>query len=160
MVDVRSNLAESIQNMPNVVTWNGTMIFGAGGNFQNYAKTGWSLPESNITWIDGHEATLEFSMPAPDVDQTLALTVLKVKINAVRHMHAYLNGCFLGLVDGKEGMAEFTLHVNHEYFRPNGSRNTLAFVCPDAVRPSDAGAGPDRRTLSFAFTLLSLYPAE
>jgi hypothetical protein len=146
--------------MPNVLTWNGTMIFGAGGNFQNFAKTGWSAPERNITWIDGHQATLEFSMAAPAVDQILALTVLKVKINAVQHMHTYLNGCFLGLVAGIEGMEEFILHVNHEYFRPEGSRNTLTFVCPDAVSPSDVGAGPDRRTLSFAFTLLSLYPAE
>ena len=99
-------------------------------------------------------------MPAPDVDQTLALTVLIAKINVVQHMHTYLNGCFLGLADGTGGMQEFTFHVNHEYFRPDGSRNTLTFVCPNAASPANVGIGPDRRTLSFAFTLLSLYPAE
>jgi hypothetical protein len=85
--------------------------------------------------------------------------VLSAKISVVQQMHTYLNGCFLGLVDGTGGMQEFAFHVSHEYFRPEGSRNTLTFVCPNAARPSDIGVGPDRRTLSFAFTLLSLYPA-
>jgi hypothetical protein len=146
--------------MSNVASWNGTMVFGIGGNFQNWATTGWSAPEAGITWIDGYQATLEFAMPAPQADQTLELAVLPVDVHIVQHMYTYLNGLFLGFVVGKRGLQEFTVTINQEFFRPDGLRNTLTFVCPKAVRPRDLGAGLDRRILSFAFSLLSLYPAK
>jgi hypothetical protein len=146
--------------MSNVASWNGTMVFGIGGNFQNWATTGWSAPEVGITWIDGYQAALEFTMPAPEADQTLELAVLPVDVPIVQHMYTYLNGFFLGLVVGKKGLQEFTVTINQEFFRPDGLRNTLAFVCPKAVRPRDLGAGLDRRILSFAFSLLSLYPTK
>ncbi len=146
--------------MSSVASWNGTMVFGVGGNFQNWATTGWSAPEVGITWIDGYQATLEFAMPAPEADQTLELAVLPVDVHIVQHMYTYLNGLFLGFVVGKKGLQEFSVTVSQEFFRPDGSRNTLTFVCPKAVKPRDLGAGLDRRTLSFAFSLLSLYPAK
>ncbi len=135
------------------------MVFGSGGNFQTWARNGWSTPEVGITWIDGYEASLGFDMPAPEADQTLELTVMQVETDIMQHMYTYLNGIFLGFVVGKKGLLEFAIPVSRDYFKPDGLRNTLTFVCPKAVRPSDVGAGVDRRTLSFAFSLLSLYPA-
>ena len=57
---------------------------------------------------------------------------------------------------GKNDLEEFFVPVNQEYFNSDGTRNTLSFVCPNAVKPSEVGAGPDQRTLSFAFITLSL----
>jgi hypothetical protein len=153
-------LSQKIQSMPNVVAWKGMMAFGNGGNYVDFAKSGWSTPERNITWIDGYQATLEFSMPAPDTDQMLAVTAMPVQTNVVQQMYIYLNGRLVGLATGATRMQEFLFPINQEHFSPDGSRNTLAFVCPNAVQPAAVGAGPDQRTSSFAFSLLSLYPAD
>ena len=54
--------------MAKVAAWNGAMTFGTGGNFRNWARTGWSRPEADITWMEGAQATLEFGMPMPETD--------------------------------------------------------------------------------------------
>ena len=142
--------------MAKVAAWNGAMTFGTGGNFRNWARTGWSRPEADITWMEGAQAILEFSMPMPETDPVLALKVLPVKTNIQQQMFVYMNGRFVAFVLGKNDLEEFFVPVNQEYFNPDGSRNTLTFVCPNAVKPSEVGAGPDQRTLSFAFITLSL----
>jgi hypothetical protein len=68
----------------------------------------------------------------------------------------YMNGRFVGFLLGKNDLEEFFVPVNQEYFNSDGSRNTLSFVCPNAVKPAEVGAGPDQRALSFAFITLSL----
>ena len=95
-------------------------------------------------------------MPMPETDPVLALKVLPVKTNIVQHMFVYMNGRFVGFLVGKNDLEEFFVPVNQEYFNSDGTRNTLNFVCPNAVKPSEVGAGPDQRTLSFAFITLSL----
>ena len=142
--------------MSKVAAWNGAMTFGTGGNFRNWARTGWSRPEADITWMEGPQATLEFSMPMPETDPVLALKVLPVKTNVVQQMFVYVNGRFVGFLLGKNDLEEYFVPVNREYFSSDGSRNALTFVCPYAVKPSDVGTGPDQRTLSFAFVTLSL----
>jgi hypothetical protein len=79
-----------------------------------------------------------------------------VKTNVQQQMFVYMNGRFVAFVLGKNDLEEFFVPVNQEYFNPDGSRNTLTFVCPNAVKLAEVGAGPDQRTLSFAFITLSL----
>jgi hypothetical protein len=145
--------------MAKIAAWNGAMTFGTGGNFRNWARTGWSRPEADITWMEGTQATLEFAMPAPETDPVLSVKVLPVKTNVVQQMQIYLNGRFVALLIGKNDLEELFVPINKEYFNPDGSRNTLMFVCPNAVKPADVGAGPDQRVLSFAFIQLSLREA-
>jgi hypothetical protein len=136
------------------------MIFGRGGNYLSWARSGWSRPETDITWIDGYQAILEFAMPAPEVDQILGVVAMPLRSGGTHRMFIHFNGRFVGLIARQRGLEESLFLVNREYFSPDGSRNTLAFACPDAVKPADIALGPDQRTLSFAFNMLSLYAAE
>jgi hypothetical protein len=136
------------------------MTFGRGGNYLTWARSGWSTPGSDITWIDGYQATLEFAMPAPEVDQLLGIVAIPLQSSVTQRMLVYFNGFFVGLIVRQIGMEESLFPIAREYWNPGRSRNTLVFVCPNAIKPADVGEGPDQRTLSFALSLLSLYSAE
>ena len=45
--------------------WGSTLEFGADGSAVPYQKTGWSSPETGITWTDGRKAVLEFGASQP-----------------------------------------------------------------------------------------------
>jgi hypothetical protein len=139
--------------------WEGVARFGVSGNFAKWARSGWSRPEPNHTWIDGYEAALEFGMAAPGADQVLAAKLLSVTSPMQQHLYAYLNGYLIGmLVARSDGLCECSFPVNHDFFEA-ANRNVLTFVCPHAVVPADEGLGADQRRLSFAFVELSLLPA-
>src|SRR4051794_37342858 len=107
--------------------WNGVMTFGASGNFRAWARSGWARPEGNITWMEGHEATIEFTMPKPDADQVLKAKLLSVKSRAPQQMYVYLNGYCAGIFTASsDGLNECVVQADRDFFSDaDDSRNML-----------------------------------
>ena len=140
--------------------WDGVVKFGVSGNFANWARSGWSGPEPNHTWMDGYQAELVFGTAPPNTDQVLAAKLLSVTSPMQQHLYVYLNGYFIGMfVARSDGSCECSSPVSRDFFGTR-NRNVLSFVCPPAIVPADEGLGADRRRLSFAFVELSLLSAS
>ena len=140
--------------------WEGVVRFGVSGNFSHWARSGWSRPEPNHTWMDGYQAELEFGMAPPNSDQVLAAKLLSVTSPMQQHLYVYLNGYLIGMfVARSDGSCECSSPVSRDFFEKS-NRNVLTFVCPHAIIPADEGLGADQRRLSFAFVELSLLAAS
>src|SRR5690348_13514999 len=117
--------------------WEGVVRFGLSGNFANWARSGWSRPEPNHTWMDGYQAGLEFGMARPSTDQVLAAKLLSVTSPMQQHLYTYLNGYWIGMFAARsDGLCECSFPVNCDFFEAS-NRNVLTFVCPHAIVPAD-----------------------
>jgi hypothetical protein len=139
--------------------WTGTVTFGSGGNYRNWAGVGWSIPEHDWTWMDGYQATLRFRSLPPDFDRQLTVRVMPVHSQFRQFMNIYLNGRFVGVLSGTpERIEEWTFPVPKRFFEM-AHGNDVVFSCPNAIIPAAEGRGIDQRRLSFAFLALMLHEA-
>jgi hypothetical protein len=133
--------------------------FGSSGNAKDYSPTGWSAAENDFTWIIGKEGA-SLIIPVPSLkgeDLTLSAKLFphiipgKLKKQTVEIL---INGQKAGKWEfTKPGNAEKTLLIPNALVTDR--KLALAFVTPDAAKPSDFG-GIDKRILSVAFYNLKI----
>jgi hypothetical protein len=102
---------------------------------------GWSVPEQNFRWTDGHEAEIVFYLPEKKIMLCRGIRLLFNTLGEQR-VAMFLNDSLIfdGLLQGigKELMIETT------NFHP--SQNRLVFKLPDARQPGNG----DPRVLGLA----------
>jgi hypothetical protein len=133
--------------------------FGSSGNAKDYFPAGWSTPENDFTWIIGKEGA-SLTIPVSSLkgeDLTLSAKLFphiipgKLKKQTVEIL---INGQKAGKWEfTKPGNAEKTLLIPKALVTDR--KLALAFVTPDAAKPSDFG-GIDKRILSVAFYNLKI----
>jgi hypothetical protein len=137
------------------------ITFGTAGNYKGWAVLGWSQDpdQVDVTWMDGSVAGLEFVTPAPLIDLQMSIKLAPFDGGSVKQqLYIFLNGLFVDLWSpmAKE-FCEYSTLIRKSYFSTaKDATNLLNFVAPNAISPTEAGKGPDRRKLSFAFMEFTL----
>jgi hypothetical protein len=136
------------------------ITFGTEGNYTTWAVQGWSQDKdrSDITWMDGHVASLEFLMSPPTIDLLMVARMKPFVTDGLKRqqLQIYLNGLFVDLWSSKTNeVREYSSLLKRSVFSRD-SCNTLSFAAPNAISPVEAELGPDERTLSFAFMQITL----
>jgi len=132
--------------------------FGTKGNGEAYTAAGWSTPEEGETWSVGARSRLILPAPSRPAAYILRITlrpnVMPGRLAAQRLRIA---------VNGHE-VAQFT--ISRRTIRAccvpwsvleGQAQVEIVFDTPDAVRPSDIGAGSDARPLGVALSKLQFY---
>jgi len=136
------------------------ITFGTEGNYGSWAVHGWSQDkdQSDITWLDGHVASLEFVMAVPPTDLLLVVRMMPLSIEGPRQqqLYIYLNGLFVDLwTPAAKEFREYSTLLRKTFFSKE-SINLLTLAAPNAISPAESGLGPDQRTLSFAIMQVRL----
>lgn len=136
------------------------ITFGTEGNYRTWAVQGWSQDkdQSDITWMDGHVASLEFVIPVPPTDLLMVARIMPFAIDGSKRqqLQIYLNGLFVELwIPAVKEFREYSTLLRKSFFSKDSS-NLLALAAPNAISPVEAGLGPDQRILSFAFMHVTL----
>ena len=134
--------------------------FGNKGNYKTWAVQGWGEDsyESDITWMNGHVASLEFQMSPPATDLLMVAQMMPFAIDGSKQqqLQVLLNGLFVDLwVPPAKEFREYSTILRKSFFSKD-STNLLTLVAARATSPAEAGLGPDQRTLSFAFMHVTL----
>lgn len=145
---------------PPPLAWGSIIRFGRSGNAQPYQTGGWSAPEDDFTWTNGHNASLLIPME-PTRSTSVRLTAsfapfLAAGIVKIQKVNVLINGQKAGewnITTG--GVQELTLTIPKGLL---GAADTLyiTFDMPDAISPKSIGAGKDRRVLGIALRTLAL----
>ena len=136
------------------------ITFGTEGSYRTWAVQGWSQDkdQSDITWMDGHVASLEFVMSAPATDLLMVARMSPFGVDGSKQqqLYIYLNGLFVDLwIPAAKEFRDYTTLLKKSFFS-NNSSNLLTLVAPLAISPAKAGLGADVRALSFAFMQVTL----
>ncbi len=133
--------------------------FGANGNSKTFATVGWAEPEALETWSIGQKASL--SIPRPEKPATYVM-VIKLRPHVVGER---LKSQRLRIVANGVSVGEFLVarQTQRACLIPwsiiaGSAAFEVEFHTPDAARPADFGASPDRRQLGVALVTLTLYP--
>lgn len=134
-----------------------TLRFGAGGNAGPYYGIGWGEPERDITWTDGHLATLYLPVQAPAADVTLSANfggfTQAGKLDRQR-VRVLVNRQEVARWTAEERFVEHTARIPRGVF--TGDSAAITFELPDAAAPITLGTGTDSRTLGIALLELTL----
>lgn len=135
------------------------VTFGTAGNYKDWAISGWSQDQdqTDITWMDGFTAGLEFMMQVPSTDLLMTARLMPFEGGGSRqYVQIFLNGLFVEFWAPLAGeFREYSTIIRKSYFSKEAT-NTLIFVAPHAISPAEAKLSLDQRRLSFAFMQLSL----
>ena len=136
------------------------ITFGTKGSYGTWAVQGSSQDKdhSDITWMDGHVASLEFVMSSPATDLLMVARMAPFAVDGSKRqqLFIYLNGLFVILwIPAVKEFCEYSTLLKKSFFSKKSS-NLLSFVAPNAVSPAAVGLGSDARTLSFAFMQIAL----
>ena len=150
-----------IDHLPQMLVVGRPITFGTEGNYRTWAAHGWSQDkdQSDVTWMDGHVASLEFMMQAPTANLLMVARIMPFAIERLKQqqLQIYLNGLFVDLwTSAAKEFQEYSALIRMSFFSKD-SANLLAIMAPDAVSPAEVGLGPDQRTLSFAFMQVTLH---
>jgi len=127
--------------------WGQVLDFGIYGNAARHKLDGWSAPEELITWTDGAQATLRFSLPLSKRDRTLHLRAGGFTHGTLssQRVTISLNNHEIGELSVGE-ITEYTLSIPSKYL--SGSEyDHLSFSLPDAASPVSLGLSEDPRLL-------------
>lgn len=154
---VRNNgLATLEQRAERKYEWGARLKFGVGGNVEPYYGIGWSGPEPDLVWTDGHVATLYLPAPPPPSNVTM-----KAMLCAFTYRGKLERQQVRVLVNDREVARwvlagepeERTAVVPRDYFAGSSSAE-IRFEMPDAAAPVSLGASGDSRTLGMGMTWL------
>lgn len=138
------------------------IYFGIGGNAEQYLgkdiTQGWSGPEEGHRWTDGQTAVFLFSLPRPENDLILNVTVTPFLAGRLKrqNLSIWINGVKLQDVLLTSGnMQNLTIKIPRNYFEEGVQR--ITFKLPDAISPKYLGISTDDdRRLGIAFHTLTM----
>lgn len=157
----REYTSKGVKFVPPPTYTPGSIIhFGIGGNAEQYLgkdiTQGWSNPEEGHRWTDGHTAIFLFSLPRPENDLMLNVTVTPFLAGRLKSqgLSIWMNGVKLQDVLLTSGnMQNLTIKIPRNYFEAEVQR--INFKLPDATSPKDLGISTDDdRKLGVAFHTL------
>jgi len=127
--------------------WGKVLDFGIYGDAARYKLDGWSPPEELITWTDGPQATLRFSLPASKRNRTLHLRAGAFTHGTLpsQRVTIALNNHEIGELNVSE-ITEYTLSLPSKYLS-GLDYDHLHFSLPDAASPASLGLNDDPRRL-------------
>jgi hypothetical protein len=140
----------------NTLTADNPIRFGENGNYLSFVPEGFDSSESaEHTWNDGYVASVRFQVLGPIDNGELKISGDPFIVDSIpsQEITAYLNGLWIGFSRFRAA-ATLVCPIGHSYLVPG--HNRLSFVMPNAVSPSEIGAGSDRRRLAFAFRQVAL----
>ncbi|MGE5646502.1 MAG: sulfatase-like hydrolase/transferase [Acidobacteriota bacterium] len=151
-------LARIERDMARRYQWGERITLGRSGNAGPFYGAGWSVPEDNLTWTDGHAATLYLPADEPPAD-----LVLRARLGAYTAQGRLEGQRVRVLINGHEitqwlVTAEFeerTAIVRRGYLSGREA-NEIVFDLPDATAPFTIGGGADARTLGIALMWLEM----
>jgi hypothetical protein len=123
-----------------------------------YVWYGWSGPEPEFRWTDGHRAAFIFALPeASDLRLEINMGPFQVPQKlTVQHIAVELNGHPLGaLVLDQPGRTVYSFAVPRDMV---GKNNVLVFRLPDAASLFDLGVGEDARLLGVSVEWIGIQP--
>jgi len=127
--------------------WGKVLDFGIYGDAARHKVDGWSPPEELITWTDGTQATLRFSLPPSKRDRMLHLRAGAFTHGALSSQRTIisLNNHQVGELDISD-IGEYSLRLPNKYFS-SSDHDLLSFNLPDATSPASLGLSEDPRCL-------------
>lgn len=136
-----------------VLNVNEPIAFGANGTARRFLRSGWSSGDDldGMTWTEGHLAEICFRMSVPRNDMFVELEFDPfVHAGEVprQQVWIHLNGWFVGYVSASVAATRVAFELRSSWFVTRG--NTLTLALPDAVVPSEVGAGRDARRLGLS----------
>lgn len=121
--------------------------FKGDGNSRIYQISGWSGPENDFTWTEGHRSVLGIQTPNTNTD--LNLTITASQLTSKQLVNVTVNGHHVGeWVFDKPDVQEKSIEI------PQGildeGMQYIAFDLPDAKSPQSLGLSDDVRVLALA----------
>ncbi len=140
-------------------TYGTSLHFGTAGNASPYMGPGWSsLERDHHCWNDGDQAEFRFALPPPGGDIIFdASFVPFLRPGKIERQSVQIaaNGTpITEWVASSEGVSSFSAVIPRSLVRDGSLVLTLQF--PDAVHPSQIGAGRDARKLAIAMVSAAL----
>jgi hypothetical protein len=139
--------------------WGTELRFGEHGNAGPFYGIGWSNPERDITWTDGHLATLVLPVPPAKGDVTLTASFTGFVSAGKRERQSVrllVNRYEVAQWVATGDFQEYTALIPKEDL--GDAVVEIEFDLPDASSPVEMGTGTDPRTLGLAMFKLKLVP--
>jgi len=127
--------------------WGQEVSFSAAGNAIRYKCHGWATPEELITWTEGPQALLRFSLPPSKSDR-----ILRLHGGAFIHDKQSFQRAIISIDNQQVGelhiseIREYSLHLPRKLFL-NAGIHTLGLSLPNAISPASLGLNDDHRCL-------------
>jgi len=146
-----------------IYEWGSPITFNRKGNYLQYAGEGWSHPEEDLTWTNGHSATFSIPIRRPDTDVELRATLSPYVIPGavdMQRVNLLVNGKSVGgwTAAKKSGVwerlkrtgrfQEYTMTIPRSLLTE--PTMVITFELPDAVSPASLGVSTDERVLALA----------
>ncbi|MEQ8220731.1 MAG: hypothetical protein ABRQ37_00405 [Candidatus Eremiobacterota bacterium] len=144
---------------PAIYQYGTKIIFGAGGNSEQYQITGWSHPEEGFIWTEGNRAELQIPINKTTSGKTmqicLAPYIEKGKLEKQR-INIYVNDEKTGEINATSPEKKlYTTDIAEKYL--TGQTLKIAFELPDAVSPKSLGKSEDGRVIAIAVSSIALF---
>lgn len=138
--------------------WGEPINFGVLGNAEKYQEKGWSIPENNYEWNNGHEASIIFQADKPVGDIELVATFIPfLDEDKLKEQRVFIkmNEQEVGKwLINDAGYQQKSLLIPKELI--NSSIINLTFEFPDAVSPKELNITNDPRIASIAMVSITL----
>lgn len=125
---------------------------------EKYLWHGWSGPESDARWSDGHRAALIFASPSPEAS-LLRIEMIPFLVPGTldeQRVNVSLNNQRLLTLTLREPVYQVhSITLPREIIR---ERNVLQFEFPGAASPLESGVGDDDRELSVKVKWIEIEP--
>lgn len=136
-----------------------TILFRRSGNISEYKTTGFSGPETDLTWTDGKEASIEIPLPEIREDQ-----FYKVSIDAFPFIAKRLQQQRVKVFVNDEFITDFVMTKNYQPYKFNLPRDAqklgkvanIKFDISNPTSPKSMRLSNDTRKLGVAFKSLNL----
>ena len=136
-----------------------TIVFNKSGNVSEYKTTGFSQPETNFTWTDGEEASIE--IPLPDVQENVFLRVsfdacpFVAKKTKKRTVKVFVNDEFIKDFVMTECSDNFVFDLPHD-LQKLGEKANIKFRISSAKSPKELKLSNDSRKLGISIKKMVL----
>ncbi len=144
---------------PAIYQYGTKIIFGAGGNSEQYQVTGWSHPEEGFTWTEGNRAELFLPVNKTTSGKTMQICltpyIKKGKLDRQR-INIYINDEKTGEINAISPEKKlYITEIPEKYM--TGESLKIAFELPDAASPKSIESIEDSRVIAIAVSSIALF---
>ncbi len=154
---IASDAIAVAQNAGRPTSLNMLINCGVGGGSAPFLTSGWSHPETNYTWSDGHSATVTFQIPASTAPLKFTAGLGGMRVDPVlpfQPTEVYANG--RKIADWEVGeAADFSVQIPPDIAQQGGTLQ-IEFRIPKAASPKSLRSGGDTRVLGLQCYRLQL----